>query len=166
MIRYHLRRTATWGVTTRERLLSRLRTGAIMGSEAETETNAETEAAAAGAAAAFHVADVTAAIAMVLHYGARVGVVEFPHVLLEIKVAAETFAAQTASERLLVVVSMHVERQIVDLMEGFVAYFALVLLLPRMSQFVVLVVPLLMESFSAKFADPRFVALMDPKVSV
>ena len=117
MIRYHLRRTATWGVTTRERLLSRLRTGAIMGSEAETETNAETEAAAAGAAAAFHVADVAAAIAMVLHYGARVGVVEFPHVLLEIKVAAETFAAQTASERLLVVVSMHVERQIVDLEE-------------------------------------------------
>lgn len=56
-----------------------------------------------------------ASLVMMLHDGPRVGVVKFPHVLLEIKVAAETFAAQTASERLLVVVSVHVESQIVNL---------------------------------------------------
>ena len=54
--------------------------------------------------------------ALVLQQGSRVRVVQFPHMLLEIKVAAETFAAQVASEGLFVVVSVHVERQIVDLM--------------------------------------------------
>ena len=56
-----------------------------------------------------------ASLMMMLHDGPRVGVVKFPHVLLEIKVAAKTFATESARERLLVVVSVHVERQIVDL---------------------------------------------------
>ena len=110
---HHFRRTASWRVPTRERLLSRLRVTGAMTMMRKSET--EATAAAAAAYDAGHVADIAAAIAMMLHDGARVGVVEFPHVLLEIKVAAKTFATESARERLLVVVSVHVERQIVDL---------------------------------------------------
>lgn len=61
-------------------------------------------------------------------------------VLLQVKVAAEAFAAGGAREGLLVVVRVHVERQVVDLMEGLVADGALVLLLSAVRQLVVLVV--------------------------
>ena len=55
---------------------------------------------------------------LLLQDGSRVGVVQFPHVLLEIEVAAKALAAQPARKRLLVVVSVHVESQIVDLERG------------------------------------------------
>lgn len=44
------------------------------------------------------------------------GVVEFPQVFLEIEVPAEPFAANVTRERFLVVVRVHVERQIVHLL--------------------------------------------------
>ena len=55
---------------------------------------------------------------LLLQDGSRVGVVQFPHMLLEIEVAAKALAAQPARKRLLVVVSVHVESQIVDLERG------------------------------------------------
>lgn len=60
------------------------------------------------------------------------------------------------TDRFLVVVRVHVKRQIVDLVKGFVANDALVGLFDRMSQFVILVVAFLMESFAAMFANERF----------
>ena len=67
-------------------------------------------------------------------------VVQLPDVFLQVEVAAEALAAGGAGEGLLVVVSVHVEGQVVDLMEGLVADGAFVLLLPAVSQLVVLVV--------------------------
>ena len=100
VFRHHFRRTASWGIPTRERRLSRRGTGAKMGSEADAD--------AAGN-------DAAAAAVVLLQDGPRVGVVQFPHVLLQIEIAAKALATQTASEWLLVVVSMHVERQVVNL---------------------------------------------------
>jgi len=83
------------------------------------------------------------------------GIVQLSRVLLQVEVAAESFSADAASKRLLVVVRVHVERQVVNLMEGLVAYNTLVCLLHAVGQFVVLVVALLVESFTAKLADER-----------
>ena len=51
------------------------------------------------------------------------------------------FAASGARERLLVVVGVHVEGQVVDLVEGLVANGTFVLLLAAVGQLVILVVP-------------------------
>lgn len=48
--------------------------------------------------------------------------VKLPHVFLEIKVPAEPFSAHPAGEGFLVVVSVHVEGQVVYLMKRFGAY--------------------------------------------
>lgn len=78
--------------------------------------------------------------------GSRAGqpqtaVVQLADVLLEIKVPAKALAARGAGERLLVVVGVHVEGQVVDLVEGLVADGAFVLLLAAVGQLMVLVVP-------------------------
>lgn len=65
---------------------------------------------------------------------------QLPDVLLQVEVAAESFATSGAGEGLLVVVRVHVEGQIVDLVEGLIADGALVLFLPAVRQLVVLVV--------------------------
>lgn len=52
-------------------------------------------------------------------------VVEFAQVFLEIEVPAKPFATDVTRERLLVVVSVHVKRQVVHLMESFMAHCAL-----------------------------------------
>lgn len=65
---------------------------------------------------------------------------QLPNVLLQVKVATETFATGGAGEGLLVIVCVHVKGQVVDLVEGLVADRALVLLLSAVSQLVVLVV--------------------------
>lgn len=62
-------------------------------------------------------------------------------VLLEVKVPAEAFATRGARERLLVVVSVHVEGEVVNLVESLVADTALELLLPAVGQLVVFVIP-------------------------
>lgn len=92
--------------------------------------------------------------------------VELPHVLLQVEVPAEAFAAHVAGEGLLVVVRVHVERQVVDLVEGLVADAAFVLLLRAVGQLVVLVVTLLVEALAAVLAHPRLVALVNPHVRV
>ena len=92
--------------------------------------------------------------------------VELPHVLLQVEVPAEAFAAHVAGEGLLVVVRVHVERQVVDLVEGLVADAAFVLLLRAVGQLVVLVVALLVEALAAVLAHPRLVALVNPHVRV
>lgn len=86
--------------------------------------------------------------------------VQFPHVLLKIEVPAETFAAHAACERLLVVVRVHVEGQVVDLVEGLAAHRAFVGLFPAVRKLVVLVVALLMEPFAAVFAHERLVSVI------
>ena len=65
---------------------------------------------------------------------------QFPDVLLKVKVSAEALAAGGAGEGLLVVVSVHVEGEVVHLVEGLVADIALKLLLSAVGQFVVFVV--------------------------
>lgn len=62
-------------------------------------------------------------------------------VLLEVKVPAEALATRGAGEGLLVVVSVHVEGEVVNLVEGLVADIALELLLPAVGQLVVFVIP-------------------------
>lgn len=47
----------------------------------------------------------------------RARVVQLPRVLLQVEVATEALAADPAGERLLLVVCVHVERQVVDLVE-------------------------------------------------
>lgn len=60
--------------------------------------------------------------------------------LFQVKVPAEAFATCGAGEGFLVVVCMHMERQVVHLMESFVADIALELFLAAVRQLVVLVV--------------------------
>ena len=60
--------------------------------------------------------------------------------LLEVKVPAEALGADGARERLLVVVCVHVEGEVVHLVERLVADRALVLFLRAVRQLVVLVV--------------------------
>lgn len=67
-------------------------------------------------------------------------VVQLADVFLEVKVPAEAFAAGGAGEGLLVVVGVHVERQVVHLVESLVADIALELLLAAVSQLVVFVI--------------------------
>lgn len=62
-------------------------------------------------------------------------------VLLEVKVPAESFATSGAGERLLIVVGVHVESEVVNLVESLVADIALELLLPAVGQLVVFVIP-------------------------
>lgn len=61
--------------------------------------------------------------------------------LLEVKVPTEALATRGASERLLVVVSVHVEGEVVHLVESLVADIALELLLPAVGQLVIFVIP-------------------------
>ncbi len=44
---------------------------------------------------------------------------QFPYVAFQVKVPAEAFPADPTREGLLVVVRVHVEREVIDLMEGF-----------------------------------------------
>lgn len=92
--------------------------------------------------------------------------VQLPHMFLQVKVATEALGADLARVRLLVVVRVHVEGQVVHLMEGLVADIALVRLVPAVRQLVVLVVALLVESLPAVLAHKRLVPRMDPRVRV
>lgn len=96
----------------------------------------------------------------------RAGVVQLPHVLLEIEVPAEALTADLAGERLLVVVRVHVKGQIVDLVKGFVADVALVRLLAAVRQLVILVVALLVKALAAELADERLEVGVDARVGV
>lgn len=91
---------------------------------------------------------------------------QLPHVLLQIEVAAEALGADLARVRLLVVVRVHVEGQVVDLVEGLVADIALVRLVAAVRQLVVLVVALLVEALAAVLAHERLVPRMYPGVRV
>lgn len=71
----------------------------------------------------------------------QAAVVQLTDVLLEVKVPAEALAARGAGEGLLVVVSVHVEGEVVHLVESLVANIALELLLPAVGQLVVFVIP-------------------------
>jgi len=83
----------------------------------------------------------------------RACVVQLPHVLLEVEVPAKALAADLAGERLLVVVRVHVEGEIVDLMECLVANVALVRLLAAVRELVILVVALLVKTLAAELTD-------------
>jgi len=92
--------------------------------------------------------------------------VKLPDVLFQIKVPAKSFPAKMALERFLVVMRVHVERQVVDLVECLVAHVALVGFFPRVGELVVLVVSFLVEAFPTKLAHPRLVVLVYPDVGV
>ena len=93
-------------------------------------------------------------------------VVQLPDVLLEVKVAAESLAADGTLEGFLVVVCVHVEGEVVHLVERLVTHVTLVRLLARVGEFVVLVVALLVEAFPAELTHERLVPLVDPDVRV
>jgi hypothetical protein len=95
-----------------------------------------------------------------------VDIVQLPHVLLQIEVPAKTFRANLALERLLIIVGVHVERQIIDLMESLVTDRAFVGLLARVCQLVILVVPLLMEALSAVLTNIGLKSIVNPRVGV
>lgn len=61
--------------------------------------------------------------------------------LLEVKVPTKALATRGAGERLLVVVSVHVEGEVVHLVESLVADIALELLLPAVGQLVIFIIP-------------------------
>lgn len=44
---------------------------------------------------------------------------QFPYVLFQVKVPTEAFPADPACEGLLIVMRVHVKREVIDLMEGF-----------------------------------------------
>ena len=90
----------------------------------------------------------------------------FSDVFLQVEISAESFLADGASIRFVVVVSVHVESEIINLVKSFVANVALECLLTRMGQSVVFVVSFLVETFSAEFANIRFVPHVDSHVSV
>lgn len=92
--------------------------------------------------------------------------VQFLHVLLQIEVPAKALAAYLTGERLLVVVRVHVERQIVDLMEGLVAHGAFVFLHAAVRQRVILVISLLMKSLAAELAYVRLEVGVYARMSV
>lgn len=95
-----------------------------------------------------------------------VDVVQLPHVLLQIKVSAESLRTNLALKRFLVIVRVHVERQIVDLMERLVADLTLVRLLAAVCQLVVLVIALLMKAFAAELAHVGLVAVVDARMGI
>lgn len=91
---------------------------------------------------------------------------QLPHVLLEVKVSAKALATDLTGERLLVIVRMHVEGQIVDLMKRFVADVALVRFLTAVRELVILVVTLLVKALTAELADKRFKIGMYARVGI
>lgn len=91
---------------------------------------------------------------------------QFSHVFLQVEVPAESLSADLAREWLLVVVGVHVEREIVNLVERLVANVALVRLFAAVRQLVILVVSLLMEPLPAILAHERFVVGVDAPVRV
>lgn len=56
-------------------------------------------------------------------------IMQFPNVLLQIEIAAESFGTNPTCEWLFIVVRVHVEGEIVDLMKGLLANVAFVSLL-------------------------------------
>lgn len=95
-----------------------------------------------------------------------VNVMKLPHMLLQVKVPTKSLRADLALKRLLIVVRVHVKRQVVDLMKGLVTNLTFVRLLAAVRQLVVLIVALLMKSLSAELANVRLVAVVDSRVSV
>lgn len=91
---------------------------------------------------------------------------KFPHMLLKIKVPAEPLTTNLAREGLLVIVRMHVERQIVDLMKRLVTNVALVGLLPTVGQLMVFVITLLMKTLPTKLTHKWFIVGVNPGVSI
>lgn len=91
---------------------------------------------------------------------------QFAHVLLQVEVPAEPFAAYPAGERLFVVVRVHVEGQVVHLVERLVAHGTLICLFAAVRQLVVLVVAFLVETLAAELARKRFVAGVYARVRV
>jgi hypothetical protein len=92
--------------------------------------------------------------------------VQLAHVFLQIKVPAKPFGTHRTRKRFLLVMSVHVKCQIVDLVERLVTDRALVLLFGAVGQFVVFVVTLLVKSFPTKLANVRLVSEVDPHVCV
>ena len=86
--------------------------------------------------------------------------------LFEIKVSAESFTTDGASERFLFLMGVHVECQIVYLVESLVAYVTFIRFLSAMGQTVVLVVALLVEPFPAELTHERLEVSVDPHVGV
>ena len=91
---------------------------------------------------------------------------QFPHMLLQIKVPTESFRTVLTIEWLLIGMRMHMKRQIVYLVKSFGTYVAFVRLHLGVGQPVVLVVPLLVKSFVTDLAYKGFVSQVDPHVGV
>lgn len=95
-----------------------------------------------------------------------IGVMEFPHVLLEVEIATKSFVTNRTLKGFLFVMGVHVEGQVVDLVEGFIAYVTFIRFFARMREFMILIVAFLVKTFATKLAYPRFVSLMDSNVSI
>ena len=91
---------------------------------------------------------------------------KFPHVFLEIKVSAKAFSTDFTRKWLLVIVSVHVKCEVIDLMKCFVTYIAFVGLFTTMSQFMILIVTLLVEALPAELADKWLISCMDSRMCV
>lgn len=91
---------------------------------------------------------------------------KLPRMFLEIEVPTETFSAYAASERLPLIVCVHVERQVVYLVKRFVANIALVSFFSTVSESMVLVVTFLMEPFPTELANEGLVARVYTSVCI
>lgn len=85
---------------------------------------------------------------------------------LEVEVSAEALAADLAGERLLVIVGVHMEGEVVYLMEGLGADGAFISFFPAVGELVILVIALLMETFATVFADEGLISGVDTGVSI
>jgi hypothetical protein len=87
-------------------------------------------------------------------------------VFLKVKIPAETFTTDWASEGFLLIVGMHVKGQVINLVKSLITDITFVLFFCTMSQFMVFVITFLMEAFSAVFTCKRFITRVNSHMSI
>ena len=85
---------------------------------------------------------------------------------LQVEIPTESLPTDFTGKRLLIIVGVHVESEIVDLMEGLITNVTFIGFIPTVCQLVILIVALLMESLAAVLTDEGFVAVVDPNVCI
>lgn len=86
--------------------------------------------------------------------------------LLEVEIPTESLSADRTGKWLLIVVRVHVKRQVVNLVESLITDFTFERFLSAVRQPVIFVIALLMKALAAVLADERLVVCVDARVGV